>query len=73
MDADTDIVFSASEVVRVGAGATAIAWVLTRVSALVRIPVVAVIVISHDIINSVTVVIIIGRALCCFNIIVRAD
>ena len=56
MDADTDIVFSASEVVRVGAGATAIAWVLTRVSALMRIPIVAVIVISHDVIKFIAVI-----------------
>ena len=56
MDADADIVFGASEVFRVGAGATAIAWALTRVPALVRIPVVAVIVISHNVIKSVTVI-----------------
>ena len=75
MDADADIVFGASEVVRVAAGATAIAWALTRVSALVRIPVVAGVVISHDVINSVAVVInIITISFKGFNIIVsRAD
>ena len=57
MDADADIVFGASEVVRVAAGATAIAWALTRVPALVRIPVVAGVMISHDVINSVAVLI----------------
>ena len=74
MDAHADIVFGASEVVRVGAGATAIAWVLTGFCALVRIPVVAGVVISHDVINSVTVIMKTCRALICFNIIVsRAD
>ena len=57
MDADADIVFCASKVFRVAAGATTIAWALTRVSALVRIPVVAGVVISHDVINSVAVLI----------------
>ena len=56
MDADADIVFGASEVFRVGAGVTAIAWVLTRVSALVRIPVVAGVVISHDVIKFIAVI-----------------
>ena len=57
MDADADVVFGASEVFSVGAGETAIAWALTGVSALVRIPVVAGVVISHDVINSVAVLI----------------
>ena len=48
MDADANVVFGASKVFMVAAGKAAIAWILTGFCALMRIPVVAGVVISHD-------------------------
>ena len=56
MDADADVVFGAMDVVRVGAGKAAIVRVTAGLPAVVRIPVVSGVVISHDVIKSVTVV-----------------
>ena len=56
MDADADVVSGAVDVVRVGAGKAAIAWVTAGLPAVVRIPVVSGVVISHDVIKSVTVI-----------------
>ena len=57
MDADADVVFGAMDVVRVGAGKAAIVWVTAGLPAVVRIPVVSGVVITHDFIKSVTIVI----------------
>ena len=57
MDADTDIVSCAVDVVRVGAGKASIARVTAGLPAVVRIPVVSGVVISYYGIKSVTVVI----------------
>ena len=56
MDADTDIVSGAMDVVKVGAGKASIARVTAGLPAVVRIPVVSGVVISHDVIKSVTVI-----------------
>ena len=69
MNADIDIIFCAVDVVRVGAGKAAIVWVTAGLPAVVRIPVVSGVVISHDVIKSATVVIVINM-----NILIsRAD
>ena len=56
MDADVDVVFGAMNVVRIGTGKAAIVWVTAGLSAVVRIPIVSGVVISHDVIKSVTVI-----------------
>ena len=61
MDADTLVVFCAFKVFRVCAGKTAIARVLTGVCALMRVPVVTGVVVSHEVIKSMAVVIIVNN------------
>ena len=56
MNADTDIVFGAMDVLRVGAGKASIARVTAGLPAIVRIPIVSGVVISYDFIKSATVV-----------------
>ena len=56
MDTDADVVSDAVDVVRVGAGKAAIARFTAGLPAVVRIPVVSGVVISHDVIKSVTVI-----------------
>ena len=57
MDADADVLFGAMDVCRVSAGKAAIVWVTAGLPAVVRIPVLSSVVISHDVIKFVTVVI----------------
>ena len=69
MDADIDVVSGAMNVVRVGACSAAIARVTAGLPAVVWIPVVSGVVISHNVIKSATVVIVINM-----NILIsRAD
>ena len=56
MDADIYVVFGATDVIRVSAGKTAIVWVTAGFPAVVRIPVISGVVVSHDVIKSVTVI-----------------
>ena len=73
MNTDTDVVFGAMDVVRVSAGKAAIVRVTAGLPAVVRIPVVSGVVISHDVIKSVTVIFM-SRVVININIIYsRAD
>ena len=57
MDADTLVVFGASEVFMVCAGKAAITRIFTRVGALMRVPVVTGVVVIKDVIKSIAVII----------------
>ena len=73
MNADADVVFGAMNVVRIGAGKASIVRVTAGLPAIVRIPVVSGVVISHDVIKSVTVIFM-SRVVIDINIICsRAD
>ena len=61
MDSDTLVIFCALEIVRVCAGKAAIARVLTGLGALMRVPVVTGVVVSHEVIKSMAVVIIVNN------------
>ena len=55
MDADTPVIFGATEVFRICAGKAAIARVFTGGDALMRVPKVTGVVVSNDVIKSIAV------------------